>query len=208
MAEIRRLFSTPFALEMVGEALDLAALRSAIEEEQARDPQGLDRSNMGGWHSALTLQHWGGEPARALATRVAAIADAMTLDDRDRAAATHRWKADMWANVASAGDARQYHFHPGCVWSAVCYLDDGYDGSSDPALGGELTLLDPRMPQVRMNAPHLRLREADGGEQLVEPFVRPRSGMLVVFPAWLAHAVRPFRGPGTRISVALNLAAE
>jgi hypothetical protein len=27
----------------------------------------------------------------------------------------------------------------------------------------------------------------------------------VVFPAWLQHAVRPFRGPGTRISVALNL---
>lgn len=208
MAEIRRLFSTPFALEMVDEAIDLASLKEAIAEERARDPQGLDRSNIGGWHSALTLQHWGGGAARALANRVAAIADTMTLDDRDRAATTHRWKADMWANVAGAGDARQYHFHPGCVWSAVCYLDDGYEGSSDPALGGELILLDPRMPQVRMNAPHLRLREKDGGEQLVEPFLRPRTGMLAVFPAWLAHAVRPFRGTGTRVSVALNLTAE
>lgn len=87
-------------------------------------------------------------------------------------------------------------------------LDDGYDGSTDPKLGGELMLLDPRMPQIRMYAPHLRLREADGGEQLVEPFVRPRTGMLVVFPAWLAHAVRPLRGGGMRISVALNLSAE
>lgn len=59
----------------------------------------------------------------------------------------------------------------------MCYLDDGYDGDSDPALGGELILLDPRMPQIRMSSPHLLLREADGGEQLVEPFVRPRIGM-------------------------------
>lgn len=207
MAEIRRLFSTPFALEMMDGAVDLVALKQAIAEERERDPQGVDRSNIGGWHSALTLQHWGGEPARALASKAAAIADAMTLDDRDRTAKTHRWKADMWANVAVAGDARQYHFHPGCVWSAVCYLDDGYEGSSDPALGGELLLLDPRMPQIRMNAPHLHLRESDGGEQLVEPFVRPRTGLLVVFPAWLAHSVRPFRGSGTRISVAVNLSA-
>lgn len=208
MAEVRRLFSTPFALEMVDADIDLPALRVAIGAERERDPRGIDRSNMGGWHSAATLQHWGGEAARALAARVAAIADAMTLDDRDRAATTHRWKADMWANVAGAGDARQYHFHPGCVWSAVAYVDDGYEGSADAALGGELQLLDPRMPQVRMNAPHLRLREVDGGEQLVEPFVRPRTGLLVVFPAWLAHAVRPFRGTGTRISVALNLSAD
>jgi uncharacterized protein (TIGR02466 family) len=208
MAEIRRMFSTPFALEMVDELVDLATLKQAIAEERERDPKGMPRSNIGGWHSAPTLQHWGGDAARALARRVAAIADGMTLDDRDRAATRHRWKADMWANVAGPGDARQYHFHPGCVWSAVAYCDDGYEGSADPALGGELVLLDPRMPQIRMNAPHLRLREGDGGEQLVEPFVRPRSGLLVVFPAGLAHAVRPFHGSGTRISVALNLSAD
>ena len=114
----------------------------------------------------------------------------------------------MWANVVGPGHSHQYHFHPGCVWSAVAWLDDGYAGDADPALGGELQLLDPRMPQIRMNAPHLRLREADGGEQLVEPFVRPRTGLLVVFPAWLAHAVRPFKGTGTRVSVALNLSAD
>lgn len=208
MAEVRRIFSTPLALEMVGDAVDLAALREAIEAERARDPQGIAVSNVGGWHSAATLQHWGGEAAKALAAQIAGIADAITIDDRDRAATTHRWKADMWANVLTADHSHQYHVHPGCVWSAVAWLDDGYDGDPDPGLGGELMLLDPRMPQIRMNAPHLRLREADGGEQLVEPFIRPCTGMLVVFPAWLAHAVQPFRGAGTRISVALNLLAS
>lgn len=208
MAEVRRIFSTPLAMEKMGSSIDLAALRAAIEEEQGRDPQGIARSNVGGWHSAPTLQHWGGDAAKALANRVAAIADTMTLDTRAPDAATHRWSADMWANVATAGGSHQYHFHPGCVWSAVAYVDDGYEGDANPALGGELLLLDPRMPQIRMNAPHFRLRESDGGEQLVEPFVRPRTGSIVVFPAWLAHAVRPFRGPGTRISIALNLTAD
>lgn len=208
MAEVRCIFSTPLALEVVGEGVDVAALRDAIEAERARDPRGITVSNVGGWHSAATLQHWGGEAAKALANQVAAIADAMTIDDRDRTAQAHRWTADMWANVVGPGHSHQYHFHPGCVWSAVAWLDDGYEGDPNAALGGELQLLDPRMPQIRMNAPHLRLREADGGEQLVEPFVRPRTGLLVVFPAWLAHSVRPFHGTGSRISIALNLSAD
>lgn len=207
MVEVRRIFSTPLVLHTISEAVDRAALRTAIEAELARDPQGVAVSNVGGWHSASTLQHWGGEAARALASQVAAIADTMTLDTQDRAATTHHWKADMWANVVGPGNSHQFHYHPGCVWSAVAYLDDGYEGSTDSTLGGELVLLDPRMPQIRMNAPNRRLREADGGEQLAEPFIRPHTGLLVVFPAWLAHAVQPFRGTGTRISIALNLIA-
>jgi hypothetical protein len=28
---------------------------------------------------------------------------------------------------------------------------------------------------------------------------------MVLFPAWLVHAVRPYSGPGKRISIAFNL---
>jgi uncharacterized protein (TIGR02466 family) len=204
MADIRHLFATPVALEMVTESVDLEALRRAILAERERDPEGAARSNWGGWHSADTLQHWGGDAARRLAARAAALADAMTFNAAEPQATSQNWLVDMWANVAAAGHHHQYHVHPGCVWSAVAYIDDGYDGDADPTLGGELTLLDPRMPTLRMAAPHLHLREGEG-EQPIEPAIRPRTGLMVVFPAWLQHAVRPFRGPGTRISVALNL---
>ena len=113
----------------------------------------------------------------------------------------------MWANVSTAGHFHQQHVHLGCVWAAVLYLDDGYDGDANPALGGELVLTDPRMPAIRMNAPHLGLRESDGKPQQIEFLVRPRTGLLVIFPGWLLHAVRPFRGSGTRISAAFNLKA-
>ena len=35
--------------------------------------------------------------------------------------------------------------------------------------------------------------------------IRPVAGAMLLFPAWLSHAVRPYRGNGTRISVAFNL---
>ncbi|MEZ5648896.1 MAG: putative 2OG-Fe(II) oxygenase [Alphaproteobacteria bacterium] len=33
----------------------------------------------------------------------------------------------------------------------------------------------------------------------------PHAGMMVLFPSWLVHAVRPYRGTHTRISIAFNL---
>ena len=33
----------------------------------------------------------------------------------------------------------------------------------------------------------------------------PRAGMMVLFPSWLQHAVRPYRGTQTRISIAFNM---
>jgi hypothetical protein len=35
--------------------------------------------------------------------------------------------------------------------------------------------------------------------------IRPQSGLLVVFPAWIEHWVHPFFGSGERISIAVNI---
>jgi uncharacterized protein (TIGR02466 family) len=35
--------------------------------------------------------------------------------------------------------------------------------------------------------------------------VRPKAGRLVMFPAWLLHQVRPYKGKAQRISIAFNL---
>jgi uncharacterized protein (TIGR02466 family) len=36
--------------------------------------------------------------------------------------------------------------------------------------------------------------------------VTPEAGKMVIFPAWLMHGVRPYRGTAERISIAFNLA--
>lgn len=34
--------------------------------------------------------------------------------------------------------------------------------------------------------------------------LRPQAGVALVHPSWLSHGVRPYRGTGTRISIAIN----
>jgi uncharacterized protein (TIGR02466 family) len=55
-----------------------------------------------------------------------------------------------------------------------------------------------------MYAPHLaygKLGLSVGANETV----RPKAGRLVMFPAWLLHQVRPYRGKAQRISIAFNL---
>jgi uncharacterized protein (TIGR02466 family) len=203
----RDLFATPFASDTLKSPEGLAELRRAIEAERARDAKGVQISNVGGWHSNTNMIEWGGEAARALAYKAMTMADELTIDSKSAHATRYGWVPEMWANASTAGHANQYHYHPGSFWSAVAYIDDGYDGDADPALGGELQLLDPRMPMIRMTAPDLRIADSDGGQMANEVSWRPKSGEIVIFPSWLQHAVRPFHGKGARISIAINLIA-
>lgn len=55
-----------------------------------------------------------------------------------------------------------------------------------------------------MNAPHLRMVgsvSAGATERVI-----PKAGRLVMFPSWLMHQVRPYKGNAERISIAFNLA--
>lgn len=202
---VQRLFSTPFIIDRLASAEGLALLRETILSQYESDPVGVQISNVGGWHSKTDMIEWGGEAARALAYKTMLLADAHTIDVRSSQTSRFDWAPEMWANVGRAGHSNQYHFHPGAFWSAVAYIDDGYGGDDDPALGGELQLLDPRMPMICMTAPDLRFVEDRGGAQVNEPLHRPQSGTIVMFPSWLQHSVRAYQGSGTRISVAINL---
>ena len=207
MSQARSLFATPFVVDRLQSVEGLRLLSEAIHAERLRDPAGVQISNVGGWHSNTQMLTWGGEAARALAYKAMTMADGFTVDARSPAQSRFEWMPEMWANVSGKGHANQYHAHPGSYWSAVAYVDDGYDGSQDAALGGELQLLDPRMPMIRMTAPDLFLTDGQGNGQPNEYLHRPCTGDIVLFPSWLQHAVRPFHGSGTRISIALNLIA-
>ncbi|WAT18215.1 2OG-Fe(II) oxygenase family protein [Aurantiacibacter sp. MUD11] len=205
MTDTRQLFSTPFVIDQLQSEAGIAALRQAIEAERVRDTAGISVSNIGGWHSNTRMLDWGGEAAKALVFKAMTMADEQTVDAKSPEGSRFGWIPELWANVNRKGHANQYHTHPGSFWSAVAYVDDGYEGDDDPALGGELQLLDPRMPMIRMTAPDLRLRDGSGQPMPSEVSIRPRTGMIVMFPSWLQHAVRPFHGEGTRISIAINL---
>jgi len=192
--KLQLLFPTPVLVgRLPGAEAVNPALEASILERRKADP-GIARSNVGGWHSAADFQAWGGDPLRRLIAQVVELADAHTAPADQR----QDWAVETWANVSERGGSNQQHSHPGSFWSAVYYV------RIDPGEGGELILHDPRMPVLNMHAPQLRFRSA-GSEQLVQ--TSPSAGMLVLFPSWLGHSVRPYLGDGLRISVAINLSA-
>ncbi|GGB29266.1 hypothetical protein GCM10011380_18460 [Sphingomonas metalli] len=206
-ARIVTLFQTPVYTIALPDAAALnPPLRAAIATERQR-VLGVSKSNVGGWQSTDDMLRWGGDAAAVLAAQCVAAAERMTADPSGRPASV-RWQPEMWANVNRAGDSNQSHWHPGSYLSFVYYVDDGYAGSGDRQLGGELVFVDPRMPFLRMRTPDLRHRVANGAVEEHETWVRPFSGLLIAFPSFLAHSVRPYRGEAERLSIAINLVAR
>ncbi|HEX8840685.1 MAG TPA: 2OG-Fe(II) oxygenase family protein [Sphingomicrobium sp.] len=192
--------------EMPGaEALNRELARAI--QERRRTSAGTKVSNIGGWQSDTAMLEWGGATARRLLDRIVAAADHFTVDVKSPTERRHEWRAEMWANVSPPHASNQLHTHPGAFWSAVYYVDDGYAGSSDPGAGGELVLMDPRMPMIMMTMPNLRFLGGDGKPNQAQLVMRPKSGRIVMFPAWLSHGVMPYEGPSERISIAVNLLA-
>ncbi len=77
------------------------------------------------------------------------------------------------------------------VWSGVVYVDMG-DPDAVPADNAYIAFVDPRPANI--HATTLQ--------------IRPEAGLLLMFPAWLPHYVNPYKGKGTRISIAFNVTIE
>ena len=196
------LFGTPVLIEELPAAAALnAELARTITAREQSHP-GTQHSNLGGWQSDWEMDRWGGVSAIKLLAIGRNTANRITTDRQGRPVSI-QWKANMWANINRTGHGNEFHSHPGSFWSAVYYVDDG-GIDADPALGGELEFMDPRGPGPAMYAPQLAYGSA-GLSVGANETVRPKSGRLVMFPAWLLHQVRPYRGAARRISIAFNL---
>ena len=202
-ATLSAIFATPLIEAKPGDSQALIApLRQAILARRASHP-GIARSNILGWHSDTQMLDWGGEATALLARTAIETCARFTHDMGRRPDGEPRFEfgMDMWANISPADASNQMHAHPSSLWSAVFYVDDGGDPD-----GGELVMLDPRFPMNRMTAGDVALgdRPADGAP-LSQVHIRPEAGKLVIFPSWLMHAVRPHKGAGERISIAMNI---
>lgn len=209
-AQPAMLFETPIVSAHFEESDDFVAeLKSIILAKKAEDPNGVKRSNVGGWHSDTDMLSWGGEASQELIRRVISVAKRVS-HFTDKRPEDVQWKVQMWANVSPAGASNHIHIHPGYIWSSAFYVDMGGGapkGDDYKDLGGEFYFEDPRFPTTHMRNPAFRMIGADGKPQNVQPEIRPKSGDFLMFPSWLKHGVRPYLGDRERISIAMNLDA-
>ena len=155
-------------------------------------------SSQGGWQSDSDLLQW---PHKEIATLraefTASITRLMQLaggDDPNRRVLCE-FSAVSWANVNRDGCYNVIHNHPGNHWSGVYYVSLG---EPDPTVqwNGAIEFYDPRGGATAMPVPGFNFGFSNA--------ITPEPGTMIIFPSWLMHSVHPYKGPGVRISIALN----
>lgn len=200
-------FETPVAYCRLKDAESLLKDLEDRIRENKKEAAGLQRSNMGSWHSETDMLHWGGESAKRLSETATNIAKRMT-HFQEANSEDYDWQVRMWANVTPAGGSNQLHAHPGNLWAAVLYLDMGDEVEGDRDVGGAFYMEDPRFPMAAMHNTAVRMVGIDSQPQQYDVEFKLKRGNLIVFPAWLRHGVRPYTGSRERISIAMNIDAK
>lgn len=199
--EVRPMFATPMVMARVNEAAELNAELSQVILDYAQRDGGVMRSNAGGWQSDADFTDWAGQSGRRLLRVARRLADSVTAVQTDDAlvGGAPEWKINAWANINGPGAYNRRHHHPTAFWSAVYWVDAGDEDS-----GGEFEVNDPRGVLPSFYAPQLRYAVSGCLSAGGQDFIEPASGQLILFPSWLEHSVRTYRGQRPRISVALN----
>ena len=199
---VQPMFPTPVAVGMMPNAEKINAdLEKVILAREQQHPS-TQHSNLGGWQSSWDMEAWGGTSTATVLAAAKSLATQLTADRQGRGIAVN-WKSNCWANINRSGHGNEFHCHPGAYWSGSYYINDG-GIAADPGLGGEFEIQDPRGPAPVMYAPLLTFAVPGGLTLGSSELLPPRAGMMVLFPSWLMHAVRPYRGKQTRISMAFN----
>lgn len=199
---VRPLFATPLVSVLLPDAEAINARLSRTILERRTKFGGVQASNVGGsWHSDRDMGAWGGEDVQTIIKLAMSLATRATAKRRPEFPDPAWALESCWANVNGFGHANMAHYHPGAFWSAVYYVDDG--GCSEVyQFGGAIEFLNPRGASS-----DAYIHTATGGDPYLqrEDVLRPKSGMLLLFPSTLYHQVREYRGDRTRISISFNL---
>ena len=197
---ITHLFTTPILTYLWPDSGALnAGLRERILAQQKISP-GAGYSNVGGWHSDADFENWGGEEGQELIRRIGQQVNRITGEWIRMFGGGRRivWRLTLWANVNGKGDYNRNHTHPGCTWSGVYHVDPG-DENPDRTESGMLVLYHPDAAAATGFLPDSTPNHHP---------IAPKAGLMVVFPSFLAHEVRPYVGERPRISVAFNAKIE
>jgi uncharacterized protein (TIGR02466 family) len=191
----RPLFPSPLRGYDIPDAARLnAALLAVIAERRQTEP-GQKVSNEFGWHSGNDLFARPEAPFRTLAAHITATLIALireTVPAFDLA--LHDVEGEGWVNVNGKGAFNTPHAHGEYLWSG-CYYVSLPDASSHSS--GMIEFIENR--QVRGLPADLEAPIFSSKFQL-----RPRSGMMLIFPSYLQHWVYPNQEDAERVSIAFN----
>ena len=196
----KNIFTTPLLTHVLEDGPELNALLRERILAHETESGGIAKSNHGGWHSQTGQLEFCGDPGQRLVRHMHAFGDEATrrvLGEHPQQIVPIRWTLHAWVNVNRSGAFNKVHVHPGSTWSGTYYVDTG--DPVDPDSGTSLHLFDPCQGRSTTFLPTLVTSSI---------FIRPKPGLMVLFPSYVPHMVFAHNGNSARISIAFNLRKE
>lgn len=159
-------------------------------------------SSVGGWQSNTDLAVRGNHDMSILLDWIGQAVSQLTSMEvnQDINPGECHLSIHAWGNIMDDGDMTDIHNHAdGNHWSGVYYVD-AEDGTPGVYQNGALWLPAP-LPVPAISGPG-----RFGNPERHLP-IQPKNGLMVIFPSWMYHYVRVFRGH-QRISISFNCKVE
>ena len=170
-------------------------MNNYINNLKKKDPEGVIKSNLKGWHSK-NFDIKDDEPKNfieAIKKNINEAINDMGWDLTNQEVTL----SNMWAIINKKGAMNQKHSHSNSDLSAAYYVT-AKEGC------GDIVFYDPRPGKVYKhplaNKPNL-LNAVNNG-------VKPKAGMLVLFPSYLEHSVNPNTSDHERVVISFNISLE
>jgi tetratricopeptide (TPR) repeat protein len=176
----------------------LAALRADLEGLHPFQSHPFQQSVRGGSQLTLHAQAFERPLVKALFAAIEAVASPWLArlgagSDPFRSRNTGRYSVTgAWSVRLATGGFHSDHVHPRGWLSGVFYVDI----PPEVAQAGDAS----RAGWLRLGRPGIRTRP----ELPPDCYVKPESGVLVLFPAYVWHGVEPFASPRARLTLAFD----
>jgi len=191
-------FPTPIFRHCWPEAETTAVNEALKAEILARREQagGIALSNVGGWQSEPDLMDWDVPELASLSQWIHQGFGSIMGRELGTTDFKSRYVVTGWANINEYGDYNRTHIHSNHHWSGVYYVDIG---NPDQSVGpnGAIEFIDPR--------PAVGVFDFPGITATGTWTILPEPGLMLMFPSWVRHAVLPYYGESSRITIAFNL---
>ena len=102
---------------------------------------------------------------------------------------------ESWYHVTTTNGMHESHIHPSCSWCGVFYVQSG-DGSSGD------TVFENPIISTYIDRGNLYLNNISTVR------IKPKDGMLVLFPSYLSHYQAMYKGTEDRIVIAFNASID
>ena len=165
----------------------LPSMKDSILEERKNDPEGVKKTNYGGWQSKIRREFL--ESSRAIGDKLNETMNTCAKQINVPELKLHSY----WCNINSYGDYNTLHNHRGSILSGVFYVD-----VPDENMGN---INFQRSDDIAYYLPPLKEYNNFTGEKAS---YKPETGKVLIFPSWLKHSVDGSRSKKERISISFN----